>query len=91
MSWENEDYKPNKPISKHNPLKNLRAFLEVHTLDKDTPVFASILKWMVGDDVLNRFTPIQATEKTPLVITINSFSYKKGLPSDASENGGGFM
>jgi hypothetical protein len=72
-------------------LKNLRSFLEVHTLDKDTPVFAGILNWMVGEDVLNRFTPLQATEKTPLVITINSFSYKKGLPSDASENGGGFI
>jgi len=72
-------------------LRNLKNFLDVYTLDKDTPVFAGILKWMVGDEVLNRFTPMQATEKTPLVITINSFSYKKGLPSDASENGGGFI
>ena len=72
-------------------LRNLRSFLEVYTLDKDTPVFASILNWMVGDEVLNRFTPLQATEKTPLVITINSFSYKKGLPTDASDNGGGFI
>jgi aminoglycoside/choline kinase family phosphotransferase len=72
-------------------LKNLRAFLEIHTLDKDTPVFAGILKWMVGDEVLNRFTPMQATEKTPLVITINSFSYKKGLPVDSTDNGGGFI
>ena len=72
-------------------LRNLKSFLEVYTLDNDTPVFAGILKWMVGQEVLDRFTPIQATEKTPLVITINSFSYKKGLPSDASENGGGFI
>jgi hypothetical protein len=72
-------------------LRNLKSFLEVYTLDKDTPVFAGILNWMVGQEVLDRFTPMQATEKTPLVITINSFSYKKGLPSDASENGGGFI
>lgn len=72
-------------------LRNFKSFLEVYTLDKDTPVFAGILNWMVGDEVLNRFTPMQATEKTPLVITINSFSYKKGLPSDDSENGGGFI
>jgi RNase adaptor protein for sRNA GlmZ degradation len=72
-------------------LRNLKSFLEVYTLDKDTPVFAGILKWMVGQEVLARFTPIQANEQTPLVITINSFSYKKGLPSDASENGGGFI
>jgi aminoglycoside/choline kinase family phosphotransferase len=72
-------------------LRNLKSFLEVYTLDKDTQVFAGILNWMVGQEVLDRFTPIQANEKTPLVITINSFSYKKGLPSDASENGGGFI
>lgn len=72
-------------------LRNLKSFLEVYTLDHDTPVFASILNWMVGEEVLNRFTPLQATEKTPLVITINSFSYKKGLPTDASDNGGGFI
>ena len=72
-------------------LRNLRSFLEVYTLDKDTPVFAGILNWMVGDEVLNRFTPLQATENTPLVITINSFSYKKGLPTDTTENGGGFV
>jgi len=72
-------------------LRNLKSFLEVYTLDKDTPVFAGILNWMVGQEVLDRFTPMQATEKTPLVITINSFSYKKGLPSDVSDNGGGFI
>ena len=46
---------------------------------------------MVSDEVLARFNPPIATEATPLVITINSFSYKKGLPTDSSDNGGGFI
>ncbi len=72
-------------------LNNLKNFLQVYKLDADTPVFAGILDWMVGDEVIQRFTPPTATDKTPLVITISSFSYKKGLPTDETENGGGFI
>ena len=72
-------------------LENLKSFLQTYALDKDTPVFASILKWMVSDEVIERFTPPTAGANTPLEITINSFSYKKGIPSDSSENGGGFV
>ena len=72
-------------------LNNLKNFLQVYKLDKDTPVFAGILDWMVGEEVIQRFVPPTANEQTPLVITINSFSYKKGLPKDDSENGGGFI
>jgi RNase adaptor protein for sRNA GlmZ degradation len=72
-------------------LKNLKNFLSVSPLSNETPVFASILNWMVSDDVIERFTPTLANDKTPLVITINSFSYKKGLPVDETENGGGFI
>jgi aminoglycoside/choline kinase family phosphotransferase len=72
-------------------LKNLKNFLAVSPLSKETPVFAGILNWMVSDTVVARFTPPTATENTPLVITINSFSYKKGLPQDETENGGGFI
>jgi aminoglycoside/choline kinase family phosphotransferase len=72
-------------------LKNLKNFLAVSPLSNETPVFASILSWMVADEVLQRFTPPVATERTPLVISINSFSYKKGLPKDDTENGGGFI
>jgi len=72
-------------------LRNLKSFLDVSPINTESPVFASILHWMVSDAVVARFTPPVATEKTPLVITINSFSYKKGLPTDATDNGGGFI
>ena len=72
-------------------LHNIKNFLAHHAIDAKTPVFASILKWMVTDEVVGRFTPPKATDETPLVITIHSFSYKKGIPEDASDNGGGFV
>jgi len=72
-------------------LHNIKNFLAHHAIDAKTPVFASILKWMVTDEVVGRFTPPKATDETPLVITIHSFSYKKGIPKDASDNGGGFV
>jgi hypothetical protein len=72
-------------------LKNLKNFLSVSPISSETPVFAGILNWMVSDTVVARFTPPVATDATPLLITINSFSYKKGLPNDATDNGGGFI
>jgi aminoglycoside/choline kinase family phosphotransferase len=72
-------------------LNNLKNFLATTDLKKDTPVFASILQWMVSDEVVARFTPPIANEKTALEVTIHSFSYKKGIPVDPTDNGGGFV
>ena len=72
-------------------LQNLKSFLQIHQVDQDTPVLASILSWIVSEEVTKRFTTPVANESTSLLITINSFSYKKGIPQDHTDNGGGFV
>lgn len=72
-------------------LRNLRDFFENQSLGIALPEFRKVLDICVADEIIQQFTPTQATEKTPLVIKINSFSFRKEIPTDDSGNGGGFI
>src|SRR5258705_3026797 len=72
-------------------LNNLKSFLQNQSIGIAVPEFIKVLAMCVSQEVVEEFTPLQANEQTPLVVTISSFSYKNGQPQDASGNGGGFV
>ena len=72
-------------------LRNLRWYLQNKKTGVELPEFSRMMEEIVKDEIIGRFEPIQATEKTPLIVHINSFSYRRGIPGDPSVNGGGFV
>lgn len=72
-------------------LNNLKEFFQKNSLGISVPEFRKVLDLCVSDEIIQQFTPVQATIDTPLVVKICSFSYKKGLPIDDTDNGGGFV